>query len=99
MNVQVAAGEALVQGDALTTNQGLYYCKLDAVQTGLTVPNSDPTNPRLDQAVLEVLDHTHDGSGLYLARLRVVAGTPNASATIDNRLGAAALPSSALLLS
>jgi hypothetical protein len=63
-----------------------------------TISAAHATLPRVDQVVLEVLDHAHDASGSTLARTRVVAGTATAGATLDNRTGAAALPSSALLL-
>ena len=53
--------------------------------------------PRLDQVVLEVLDEQHAGAS-NLAQIRVLAGTPTAGATLDNRTGAASLPNNALLL-
>lgn len=87
--------------------QGLYLCdSIDrtaptvdtyVAQLTDTVTAADPTNPRIDQVVLEVLDQQHSGSS-NIAQIRVVAGTPTGGATLDNRTGAAALPSNAILL-
>jgi hypothetical protein len=62
------------------------------------ITTANATNPRIDQVVLEIKDTTHDASGSNLAQTRVVTGTATGGATLDNRTGAAALPSSALLL-
>lgn len=97
MRVSVALGEALVTGDSVL-HQGEYYCRLAAADNTLDVPAADGANPRIDQIVLEVKDDIHDGSGLSQQRLRTVAGTPTAGATLANRNGAAALPSSCLRL-
>lgn len=97
--VDVAAGQAMVQGDSVT-NQGLYYVGATAALTAateVTVAIGD-ANPRLDQIVLEVKDAQHDGSGINQGRVRLIAGAPTAGATLDNRLGAAALPASCLRL-
>jgi len=98
MNVQTTgSAEAWVRGDAVT-DQGLYYCRQDSTTQNLTVSAADSTNPRVDIVVLEVLDNTHDSSGLNVARLRIVSGTASAGATATNRTGAPALPTSALHL-
>lgn len=95
--LRVQPGEAVVQGDSVV-EQGRYYCTLLAVEAGLDVAAGDVTNPRIDQVVLEVKDDVHDASGLNKGRLRVVAGTPTGGATLDNRLGVAALPPSCVRL-
>lgn len=100
MSVDIAAGSgatALVQGDTIT-GQGLYTVAPHSGTINETITAADPTNPRIDQIVLEVLDNVHDASGNNVARTRVVTGTPTSGATLDNRSGAAALPGSALLL-
>lgn len=99
LGVDVAAGEALVQGDSLS-QQGLYYCLLSAALTAATQIDiaAGGAQPRVDQVVLEVKDTQHDGSGLNVGRVRVVQGTETPGATLDNRLGAAALPTSAIRL-
>lgn len=99
--VDVAAGGgafAVVQGDALT-GQGLYVVgpHSSAVITE-AIATPDVTNPRIDIAVLEVFDNTLDASGLNIARVRIIAGTPTAGTTLNSRAGVAALPGSALLL-
>lgn len=89
--------EAFVRGDAVAL-QGLYTVAPHSALITEAVPAADPTNPRIDQVVLELKDTTHDASGSNLAQTRVAAGTPTGGATLDNRSGAAALPSSAILL-
>jgi hypothetical protein len=91
LTVQVAAGEAFVAGDS-TADQGLYYARIGSNISTLSVTAGDGSNPRVDQVVLEVLDHAHDSSGFNKARVRVIAGTPTSGATLDNRSGAASLP-------
>lgn len=97
VNVACAGAEAFVQGDAVN-QQGLYYCREASSTLTVDVPANASGSPRLDMVVLEILDNQHDGTGSNLARLRVVAGTPNAGATLGTRAGAAAPVSSALLI-
>jgi hypothetical protein len=88
---------AYVQGDTID-GQGLYTVPGHASNINETIAGSDPTNPRIDQIVLEVQDNVLDASAGNDARTRVVQGTATAGATLANRSGAAALPGSALLL-
>lgn len=96
MSVDITAGDAWVQGDD-TARQGLYHVGNDAV-VNLAVPAANATNPRIDQVVLRVYDSTIIGGAKDEAVLELVAGTATAGATLANRTGAAALPSSALRL-
>lgn len=66
-------------------------------QLNVDVATNGVANPRLDQVVLEVLDAQHTGAS-STAQIRVVQGTATGGATLDNRTGAASLPSSAILL-
>lgn len=88
---------AHVLGDSITA-QGLYYVAPHSAAIVETAATADVTNPRIDQVILEAADDTHAAGGLNLARVRIVAGTPTAGATLDNRSGVAALPSSAVRL-
>lgn len=88
---------AYVRGDAIT-HQGLYKVAPHQATINETIGAADGSNPRIDRVVLEVKDHEHDASGSSLAQVRVVAGTATSGATLDNLTGAAAVPSSALLL-
>lgn len=100
MNVDVDAnvGDGLiVQGDDVTS-QGRYYVAPHSAKMNITIDPADATNPRLDQIICEVEDDTHDSSALNKGRVRVVKGTPAAGATLDNRSGAAALPSGCMRL-
>lgn len=94
MSVDVPAGRALVRGDSGTRN-GLYHVVNDAtVNVPITAANA--TLPRLDQIVLHVRDTADLGDVSDTPTLEVLTGTPTASITLDNRLGAAALPNNCL---
>lgn len=102
LSVDVASGVGFVRGDTIA-DQGLYRVRNDAAKSSAAFAAggfgaADATNPRIDQVVMRVYDHVSDGLGLREARLAIVAGTPTAGATLDNRSGAAGLPSSAMLL-
>jgi hypothetical protein len=103
MTVDVASSVgngAVVQGDSVTA-QGGYFVAPTAANVNVDIATADATNPRNDLVVLEIKDDQHDASGLNLARVRVITGTPNASAAIGNAPGAngtPALPSSCMLL-
>jgi hypothetical protein len=91
---------AVVQGDSVTA-QGNYFVPPTAANVNVDIAAADATNPRNDLVVLEVKDDQHDAGGLNLARVRVITGTPNASAVGTDAPGAngtPALPSSCLLL-
>lgn len=90
---------AIIDGDT-TSEQGSYYQKGPAggipnLTLG-TAPHA--TLPRVDQVVLEIKDNQHDGGGLNIGRIRIVDGVATSGATLNNRLGAAALPSTAIRL-
>lgn len=99
--VDIAAGSgafARVQGGSVN-GQGLYVVgphSAAVITEAIAPPNV--SNPRIDIAVLEVFDNAMDGSGLNIARVRVIAGTPTAGTTLNSRAGVATLPTSALLL-
>lgn len=92
-----AGGFAYVQGDTIG-GQGLYVVPVHSATINEPLAPADPTNPRVDTVILEVLDNVLDGSGNNLARVRVLTGNPTSGATLSNRSGATALPGSALLL-
>jgi hypothetical protein len=95
-SVDIAAGEATVQGD-LVTNQGLYYVYNDATVnlTGFAAANA--TNPRIDRITLKVDDAFHGGAG-NTASFPIITGTATAGATLTNLTGAGAVPASSILL-
>lgn len=101
LSVAASTGDgAVVQGDSVT-GQGKYFVPPSSGALTVDCATSDATNPRNDLVVLEVKDDAHDASGLNLARVRIVTGTPNGSAAVGDgpgTNGAAALPSSCLLL-
>lgn len=76
MNVAIGAGMAFVQG-GLTGTQGVYTVLNDATFQ-VAISASNPSNPRIDLVVLEVLDAVYSGSS-NLAQVRVIAGTPAGS--------------------
>ncbi len=81
MSVNVAAGEALVQGDS-STSQGVYYVRNDAT-VNLSISAASGSNPRRDLIILEVLDSDYTGAS-DLGRLRVVTGTPASSPALPS---------------
>lgn len=95
-SVDVAAGRAWVRGDD-TARQGSYHCENDGV-VNLAIADNTSGNPRIDQVILHVYDSSVIGGGTNAAVLEVLQGTPTAGATVDNRLGAAALPATAIRL-
>jgi hypothetical protein len=100
LTVDVAASTgdgALVQGDSVT-GQGLYRVAPHTAAINVDIAAANATNPRVDIVILEVKDDAHDVGGLNVARVRVISGTATSGATLENRTGAAALPSSAMLL-
>lgn len=99
LSVDIAAnvGCARVQGDSVT-QQGCYTVAPHSAVINEAIASNASGNPRVDIVILEVLDNVHDASGLNIARVRVITGTPSSGATLDNRTGAASLPSNAMLL-
>jgi hypothetical protein len=99
MTVDVAgdAGSFLVEGDSVA-HQGLYVVAPVAAPLTLDVPASDPSLPRFDRIILEVKDANLDGSGLSVARVRYLTGTPTSGANLDTPSGAPTVPDTAALL-
>lgn len=96
MSVDVAAGQAYVKGDT-ATDQGHYFVRSSAV-VNVPITAADASNPRIDRVVLEIKDDAHDLSGLNVARIRTIDGTPTSGATLTNLNGAAAVPGNCMLL-
>lgn len=96
MSVDIAAGKAFVQGDAVA-RQGYYHVVNDAVINAAIAANASG-NPRLDQIILRAYDSTDAAQGTDVPAIEVLQGTPTAAATLANRSGAAALPQTALRL-
>lgn len=88
-DLAVVAGGAAGQGSYFVENQDPYVGSGNA---DLPIANGDASNPRRDLIVLRVYDDELDSSGLTLARVEVVQGTPAASpATPATPSGAVAL--------
>lgn len=90
MSVDVAAGQCWIKGDDNATLQPTYRYR-EAAVTNLAISAADPTNPRKDIVVAEILDATFAGVS-KLGRLRAITGTP-AGAPVEP-----ALPNNALKL-
>lgn len=100
--VSVAAGTGYVRGDN-STDQGLYRVRNDAAKDSSSfvlggVGTADATNPRIDQVIARIYDDAADASGQRAFQLEILPGTATAGATLDNRTGAANLPSNAMLV-
>lgn len=91
MSVDVAAGDAIVQGDD-SSNQGRYAGRVDATYnlTGFTAPSG--SNQRYDLVVLKMNDPDDGGSAGRNATIERVTGTAATSPTVPST------PASALLL-
>lgn len=74
MNITVNSGYAVVQGSS-AIDSGMYPCCLDGTAT-LTVATADPTNPRIDNVIVQITD-VGSGSSTYVVTLQT--GTPAAS--------------------
>lgn len=79
MSVNVAAGEAYVEGDE-STSQGLYYVRNDAT-LNVAVSAASGANPRKDIVVVRVRDDDYSGA-TNAGDVAVIAGTPAASPTV-----------------
>jgi hypothetical protein len=95
--VDADVGLARVDGESVV-NQGPYIVAPHSTNITLDVATANATNPRIDTVILHVRDNTHDALGSNDARVRILSGTATSGATLDNRTGAAALPSNAILL-
>lgn len=87
MSVSVSAGVAFVQGSTSAT-AGMYTGCLDTTTT-LTATTSDPTNPRIDNVIVQFVDN---GNNTSTGTVNIQAGTPAASPV------APTLPANSLLL-
>lgn len=74
MTVDVAAGETVVPGTSIAT-QGSYLTRSTGVES-VTITPADPSNPRIDRIVSQLLDSAHDGGASDLHRYYAVPGTP-----------------------
>lgn len=103
MSVDIAAstGFGLLVAGTTIANQGYYTVMPHSAIINEAIATADPTNPRVDQIIVQVFDNVIDSSGKNLAQTTVLTGTPTAGATIGiggNRNGAAALPANSYRL-
>lgn len=95
MSVDVAAGEAWVDGDS-SAEQGFYHVVNDAV-VNVAIAAANATNPRIDAIVLAVNDSTEiGGSDEY--KLEALTGTATGGASLANLTGKPAIGATKLLL-
>lgn len=98
MTVEVLASVGLARVDGVAASVlGPYIVAPHNSTIGLDVATAHATLPRIDTVILQVRDDTHDGSGAYDARVRILAGTATSGATLDNRSGAPTLPSAGFI--
>ena len=98
MVITTDPGRSVVRGDTDPTPQGQGLYLVDNPDSSTVTLASDPGNPRITQIVLQVRDSDQDGGVNNDVIMTAIVGTPTAGATLDNRNGVAALPSSCLLL-
>lgn len=95
MSVDVAAGEAWVDGDS-SAEQGFYHVVNDAT-VNVAIAAASGSNPRIDAVVLAVNDSTEiGGSDEY--KLEALTGTATAGASLSNLTGKPAIGATKLLL-
>lgn len=81
MQVTVAPGHAIIDGDQDPSAQGSYIVAPPDTKT-LTHDAADPTNPRIDTVGIQVWDNDFDGSGNYTWDRLIVKGTPAPSPSV-----------------
>lgn len=89
MNIGIAAGVAYILGQNIT-DQGMYRQYLPSPVT-MTVPSNSSGNPRIDTAIIRVMDNAADASTFNECRLEIVPGTPTSGADLSNLTGKANL--------
>ena len=81
MNIKIGSTQifdrAVIQGDSV--GQGVFVTEHQNASQVLAIAASDPTNDRIDIAILRIYDDTFDSSGFDYADLEVITGTPDAS--------------------
>jgi hypothetical protein len=93
-SVDVGAGDGWVQVDSIT---GLCRVRSDAT-ANVTISASHATLPRIDQLICRYNDTSIPTGSGNIPTLEKLDGTATSGATLDNRTGAAALPSNCLRL-
>ena len=73
MSVDVPSGQGAVRGNVIA-QQGTYLVRNTAV-INVQIATADPTNPRIDLIVVQVLDKQADAGTQYAANAIVVTGT------------------------
>jgi hypothetical protein len=96
LQVVIAAGGALIQGDD-AVGQGMYYY-LQSGNVNLSVPGNAAGNPRVDSVFIQTNDSQYTTRTPVGAVPLYAQGAATSGATLANRSGAPALPPSALRL-
>lgn len=95
MSVQVGVGTAWIPGTT-TPTQGPYMSHNNAAVTQV-INASDPSLPRIDTILAQVVDVAYAGAAKTCG-VGYVAGTPTSGATLVNLTGKGAVPASSLVL-
>lgn len=97
LSSDVPAGAAWVQLDTGSRN-GVGHVFNDATFNAGPFTAGNGTNPRIDQVILRWNDSSIPTGTGNVPTIEVLTGTATSGATLDNRLGAAALPNDCLRL-
>lgn len=97
LSADVAVGAAWVQLDTGTRN-GVGHVYSDAIFNAGPFTAGNGTNPRIDQAILRWNDTSIPTGAGNVPTIEVLTGTATSGATLDNRLGATALPNDCVRL-
>jgi hypothetical protein len=97
LSADVALGAAWIAIDTGTRN-GIGHVFSDATFNAGPFTAGNATNPRVDQVILRWNDTSIPTGGGNVPTIEVLTGTATAGATLDNRLGATALPNDCVRL-
>ena len=95
MSTEIVQGLLAIQNTFQSTQGGLYLCQNNGPVV-VTHPGADATNPRIDQIIVKVYDSETGGDSSDGVQTSVLAGTATAGATLENKNGAATLPSNSI---
>jgi hypothetical protein len=97
LSADVAVGAAWIAIDTGTRN-GIGHVFSDATFNAGPFTAGNGTNPRIDQVILRWNDTSIPTGAGNVPTIEVLTGTATAGATLDNRLGATALPNDCVRL-
>lgn len=78
MQVRITAGSAVIAPPTTTYTTG-FYVATSTEQVDLAIPGADPSNPRIDRIVLQVVDSEISIGSTSTCYFSIITGTPAAT--------------------